>query len=311
VTPDDKAAGTCVATVDDLRLIPNRHRAFTVTRARAEREYRLDTGILDLAARHGLPHATGRHVRFDHYDLVNLSLDLGIRSVWTYAMGSWPRALAAVRDQDSAEFSVSYSPTCPRPGHPGQCEFSVLMPGGVRELRWRDAGAHAPVATARFVTSTRWPELPPWATDLIDELGHIRFRLLPPSLQRDIAFIQATGVADCAGVALWLEQLGRTRGLPVRFACGLILAPPFSSMHCWNEVRVDGQWVPIDPLIVGAMFRWGLLDPLEWSTHRSSGAILMPLAGEIVPAALHGERLAHITFPTKLKQTDVRGAPPT
>lgn len=288
------------AVVDDLRAIPDEHRSFTVTRGRAGEQYRIPAGVIDAAVARGLPHATGREQRFDHYDLVNLSLDLGIKSVWTYTTSTWHRPLSGAAKVDRMRYAIGYTPTCPTPGHAGTCEFSVFLPDVGWTDRPRRPGSRAPVATATVQLRSAWPALPAPALELIDEFSTLRFRRLPPSIQLDVDFVRRSGMSDCAAAATLLEREGQARGVPIRFAFGLIVAPPFSSVHCWNEIRVDDSWVPIDPLILGAMLKWKYLDPAEWSPYRSPGAILARLSDEIVPTGLHAGELTEVTFPTRV-----------
>jgi hypothetical protein len=107
-------------------------------------------------------------------------------------------------------------------------------------------------------------------------------------------------MSDCSGAAMLLEREGSARGIPIRFAFGLIVAPPFSSLHSWNEILVEGVWVPVDPLIVRAMVKWRQLDAVEWAPHSSLGAILARLGPSISPAGLHLGEPAKVTFPTRV-----------
>jgi hypothetical protein len=156
------------------------------------------------------------------------------------------------------------------------------------------------VVSLEFDLSTRWPEVPPEVRELIDEYSHLDFMRMPPTIQQDVGFVTASGISDCAGFALLLRREGRARGIAIRLGFGLIISTPFSSVHCWNEVRVDDVWVPIDALIVGSMLRRGNLDPSRWTRYSSPGAILGRLADEITPTALHAGELAHMTFPTRV-----------
>ncbi len=299
VRPAETDPVTIGRSVDRMRLIPDRHRAFSVSEAIARSQFRFPAAVLDDAVAAGLPVATGRVRRFDHYDLVNLSLALDLRSVWTFAVRSWHRVLNACHDREAMRYSVGYNPTCPHAGHPGDCRFSVLLADGAWSERTRPARSQAPVATVEFTLPTRWPELPAAVRELVDDFSDMHFMRLPPTLQQDTDFIRGSGIADCAGYALLLQEEGRRRGLPVSLAFGLIIGPPFSSMHCWNEVEIDGHRVPIDPLIVNALLQWGDLDGTRWTRHSSPGAILGKLSSEITATAQHDGDLVQITFPTR------------
>lgn len=290
--------------VDRLRIIPDEHRAFTVSRRLVWDEYRIPDELIDDALTHGLPHATAPGPLFDHYDLVNLALDLGIKSVWTFAMNTWHRALRSSTKSDTVTYGIEYSLACPNQGHAGNCEFSVLLP----EIGWTacppERNSCMPVVATTVRLPSVWPDLPGPARELIDEFAGLEFRRLPSGLQLDLEFIRRSGMSDCSGAATLLKREGQARGIPIRFAFGLIVAPPFSSLHCWNEVKVEDVWVPIDPLIVTAMTKWNHIDACEWPPARSLGAILVPLSDEIGPVSLHGGKETRVTFPTRILPTE-------
>ena len=54
---------------------------------------------------------------------------------------------------------------------------------------------------------------------------------------------------DCTERAVFLAALARARGIPTRTAVGLIYVEgrrPAMCYHMWNEVYVDGRWIPLD-----------------------------------------------------------------
>lgn len=55
-------------------------------------------------------------------------------------------------------------------------------------------------------------------------------------------------VGDCTEHAVLLAALARARGIPARVAVGLVYMQGTGSFgyHMWNEVYVDGRWIPID-----------------------------------------------------------------
>jgi len=46
----------------------------------------------------------------------------------------------------------------------------------------------------------------------------------------------------------------------------------------WAEVELGGQWVAVDPFLVGVLRRFGGLDETRWPPSRCPGAILVALA---------------------------------
>lgn len=67
------------------------------------------------------------------------------------------------------------------------------------------------------------------------------------------AFATASEVAetmsgDCTEHTVLLAALARARGIPSRAALGLVYAPSQQGFayHMWNEVYVNGRWIPLD-----------------------------------------------------------------
>lgn len=67
------------------------------------------------------------------------------------------------------------------------------------------------------------------------------------------AFATAAEVArsregDCTEHAVLLAAMCRARNIPARVAIGLVYYPPLEGFayHMWNEVWIDGRWVPMD-----------------------------------------------------------------
>lgn len=274
-------------TLRSLELVPGHARGFDVPWGTAERDYGLPAEALRAMRARGLSRDGG----FDHFDLLNVSLDLGVRSLWTFGPADWAKGLRAPAGT-VVRAEVEYVPECAHePGEDQECDFRVRLPTGW--TRW--AGGPA---VARFELPTSWPGPPPRVAELLEEFGRVRFVRLPMTVGLDLDFIERTGIADCTGGSLLLVREGRRRGLPVRLAQGVILSLPFSVLHYWAEIEYDGVWVPHDPLIVGAMLRWGLLDPAEWSVLRSTGAVLARISGRMGPVGLDAGRPAGVSFAT-------------
>jgi transglutaminase superfamily protein len=56
------------------------------------------------------------------------------------------------------------------------------------------------------------------------------------------------GEGDCTEHAVLLAALCRARGIPARVAIGLVYVPAAQGFgyHMWNEVWIDGAWIPLD-----------------------------------------------------------------
>jgi hypothetical protein len=113
-------------------------------------------------------------------------------------------------------------------------------------------------------------------------------------------------LADCAGAAALLVDEGTRRGLEVRFSYGLVIAPPFSSAHCWAEFHVADRGVPVEPMMVSTLLKWGLLDPQRWTATRSVGAILCRLEDEALALGMHCGELLDPSWPTQYQKAPVQ-----
>ncbi|MEU8119528.1 transglutaminase domain-containing protein [Spirillospora sp. NPDC049024] len=294
------ASGTAELTefLDTLLLVPHAVRDFEVPRAQAETAYLLPAGVLEAMAAAGL--AADRPSSpdgpcFDHFDLLNVSLELRVANPWAFGPGAWGRALRASVRRPSTRVEVEPIPECSGAEHRGgDCSLTVRLPEG-----WRPYTADSPPVLRRELR-TSWPAPDAGTSALLEEFGRLRFVRLPALVGNDPEFIRRTGVADCNGAARLMAEEGARRGLNCRLAHGVILSPPFSIAHYWTEVETDGIWVPHDPLIVNAMVRWGILDGAEWDIYRSTGAILVRLTDKPGALALdHGEPVG-VSFATRL-----------
>jgi transglutaminase-like putative cysteine protease len=82
---------------------------------------------------------------------------------------------------------------------------------------------------------------------------------------REVNFAQALATAadvaqtkegDCTEHAVLLAALARARGIPARAAIGLVYVEAKQELgfHMWNELYLDGRWVPFD----GTLGRGGI-----------------------------------------------------
>jgi len=103
------------------------------------------------------------------------------------------------------------------------------------------------VAMARKAAGTQQD---PWKVAVALE-GYVSRLITKKDFSR--AFATAAEVAenpagDCTEHAVLLAALARARGIPARAAMGLVYMQGKQSFgyHMWDEVYVDGRWVPID-----------------------------------------------------------------
>lgn len=288
------------ALVSKIRQIPSQVRRFTVTAAEARSRHQIDADLLNVLITEGLPVAgAGASRLFDDYDLGNVALHLGLMSFRRMAIRSWASALRRTSQGDVAASRVSFVAKCPVPGHPGPCTFDLLVPYG-RRLAWVGPGdGSLPLAVTDFAVTDTWPEPGPRLRELLAELDAIDFFILPEAIRWDTEFMFSAKIADCGGATDWLVDEGRRRGLQARFAFGLLTAKPYSTPHCWPEFCLDGLWVPLDPLVLGAMRSWAGLDPAAWPSHRSTGSVVTQLGDRFTKIAAHGGVWSAVSLPTE------------
>ena len=98
------------------------------------------------------------------------------------------------------------------------------------------------------------------------------------------AFATATEVAksrrgDCTEFAVLTAAIARAAGIPARVAIGLVYmhsaGPPGFGFHMWNELYVDGHWIPYDATLGLGGIGGGHLKLSD--SHLSDGAALAKL----------------------------------
>ncbi len=282
-----------------LCLLPDERREFTVSPHRAFAGYGIRAGLLTELLDAGLPHTviTGEP-RMDHHDLVNVSLDLGLRSGWSRVMQSYAQALSFPHPTRCC--AVTYQFTCPDPGHDGPCDVWILTPdqGEQRILLDRPEPGIILDLVARYRTRNVWPTVPPDIRALMKDLSDLELKLLPWDLTATADVISRTGWTDCVGGARTLVAEAQRRGIAARLSTGFALVPPSSALHCWAEFLIDDLWVPLDPLMVNALIRWGFLDPDPWQAEPTTGCVLGRLAGSVTEPATHNGSYLYLPMPT-------------
>jgi hypothetical protein len=93
-------------------------------------------------------------------------------------------------------------------------------------------------------------ETDPWKTALALERfvhGHIVDKSFSHAFAT-AAEVAAEPEGDCTEHAVLLAALARARGIPARVATGLVYvgAPPGFGFHMWDELYIDGHWIPLD-----------------------------------------------------------------
>ncbi|GAA0911477.1 transglutaminase domain-containing protein [Streptomyces thermoalcalitolerans] len=281
-----------------LRQVPDRQRRFSVTPAQARRVHGIRPELLAALTAAGVPHVgAGDERLYDAYDLGNAALHLGRLSVQRRSMRAWAKAWRTALDQAPGH-RVQVISSCPAPGHPGPCRYGVLLGGRRRQVV--GPAAEARLGDLQVAPALRdWPRFPPALKELLQEVADIGFFLLPEAVRWDLEFMWRTRMSDCGGAAAWLVHEGGRRGLESRFSFGLLVAPPYSTPHCWAEFRVDGVWMPVDPLLVRALNQWGGLDPDAFPPDETPGALFHRLTDRFTKVVSHGGIWAQVSLPTE------------
>ncbi|MFJ9517199.1 transglutaminase domain-containing protein [Kitasatospora sp. NPDC101801] len=271
-----------------LLRIPDSHRVFRLPLAALEKGYGMTPPIVDELIAAGLRYRpTADGPLFDEDDVASVSLYLRLPSARRGVMTFWLRALRRFASADAPPaHRVEVTVGCPDPGHPGPCRYTVDL-GGERPGDTFEAAPGAPAVLTALTTRAvgRPRELPPVLRELADSFADVDYYLLPGGSAAEPGLMQRTGIGDCILMAHAIVAEARTRGIEARLAGGLIVAVPFSSTHTWAECRVDGEWLPVDPLLPKALAAWGVPGAEQWPTtlapvglfHRLGGAPLRPV----------------------------------
>jgi hypothetical protein len=281
-----------------LTAIPQPAREYKLSAEQAGKRYRVGAELLDALASYGLAQTRDGVRYFDNTDLINVEFHLGGGPLTASLRRFWPAMLKRLPDPGPVRYQVEYDADCPDPGHPGNCAYRLMLPDGQRLVEVSRSDPQ-PLVRLDIERPTRWPELPAQAREVIDTVRDVGFVRVPRKLGYewdDIGFVYATGLGDCAAVSQILVERGNARGIPMRHAYGLMLAPPFSLPHFWAEVLVDDVWVPVDPLLVNALVHWKALDGAQWPAHRSPGATVCRVADGYAFLGLHHDVNIELTF---------------
>lgn len=291
------------AYVDDLlgtlRRIPLQARNFSVAITDVPCRFGIPAALLIEMVSLGFPaeHINGR-LYFEVADLLNLSFRARVGINYRTIRRFWPPALKSITEGRDLSYELNYVARCPSPGHE-DCRFGVLTPSGT-VVEVEGANVHSASVYSTIITLPgRFPDLSTEARGLVDTIERYELTWLPRSLQLDTAFMSETGLANCLGASMILVSEGRRRGADVRSSFGLLASPPYAGIHFWADVRIEQTWVSIDPLTIGAMLRWDVLDPHVWDTYRPLGGILCRLAERRLPIVTHAGKELSPLFPIR------------
>ena len=280
--------------VERVRRVPDAHRAFGKDAAFAWEQWAVDGPLLTALLDAGLPHrGRGTARTYERTDLHNVSLYLRLPSPYFTALHGTARALdlAAGRGHGH-ERAITVAAECPGPPHPGRdCAFTpdpgfaaAVEPGSLST-----AGPGAYEARVRMPSDTTL--FGPRQAALLGLVADWELYVLPGGLADDEGFTRETRLANCVVPTRVLLREAERRGIAARHAGGLLVTPPFTTLHHWVELDVDGVWTPADPVLLRAFARWGMTDPARWPPHRAANGCLRRTRTRpdmVFPVVLHG-----------------------
>jgi transglutaminase-like putative cysteine protease len=134
---------------------------------------------------------------------------------------------------------------------PGVLEWEDLPSAGLEEYLAPESGIQSEHGDIRAQA-----ELLADSTDDVIEFVHALFAYVDEKIvyrtvggPTDAVTAYLLGEASCNGKNRLFVALARARGVPARFAKGLILEQGAvkTTSHSWSELFLDGQWVPFCP----------------------------------------------------------------
>jgi hypothetical protein len=280
-----------------IRAVPAELRTFAVPAGAARQVHGIGPDLLGALIGLGLPREdTPDGPLFDQLDLLNVSAALALRSAWRIGQRGWRPALAAARAGTAVGWEVTVEPRCPWPGHPGGCDFDLLLTRGRGEP---SAGAQAELIGARglrVTTGGAAADADDAAAAALSCLDGVAYLHLPEQLDRDPGFLDRTGLASCVSACEAVAARAAELGVPARRSAGLALVSPYAGLHAWVEFRVGGRWHAFDPHLVAFLEESGVLAPGEWPPLRSLSPVLLRLSCTPRSMARHGGLHAEVSF---------------
>lgn len=288
------------ALLADVAQIPDEHRTYRCGTWEARSQHGVGPELLERLVRAGLSSRDGDdgERRYDGLDLDNIALHLGLSSVRRIAIRSWGRTWNRVRS-GPGHHVLRYVPSCPDPGHQGPCVYRLALPGGERREVTLGPLDEPPAVTLESERPRPDARLPDDLAELCHEIARLRFYLLAESIRWDADFMRTTGIADCGGSSTLMLAGAKRLGYQARRSFGLIVAEPFSTPHHWAEIRLDGAWVPLDPMTLKVLARWAPSVPDDTPVTQPLTGLVTRISGEWVPPATHGSTEPRVSYLTE------------
>lgn len=283
-----------------LLRVPHEYRQYHLGPAEIRRLHGLDADVLRCLTELGLPHVgDGADALFAESDVASVAMHLGLPTVRRLVMRPWLKSLHRLQRQPTV-YSVDIRVDCPAPRHGGHCTYRMIGADGTR----RDvdtAQRRDRLATVRVEAAEPPYPVPAPLLGLLGDFADVDFYVLPYPLRHSERFLIEERAGSCELFVRVLVQEARRRGFVARPAYGIVAAVPFSQVHCWTEILVDGCWVKVDPQMPQAMWSLGLCTEDDWPQTLSPAGMYHRLAAD-GPLVSHTGLDCRVSLPTAVAQ---------
>jgi hypothetical protein len=298
LTPNDPNAQALGQIIDKLSRVPDVLRRFSVSSEWAVAAAGLPSELLQRLVAGGMPWVgEPADPLFDAGDLTTVSLALGLNSTRRDAMVFWIRTLDRVR-RGRVTHETRYVADCQAPGHSGPCQWRLHLPSLLSvELFTPPVGLDEPLTVASDEPASRAPA---HIRRILRKYDDVSFHLLPMAARWDLDLVRRRRIAECSAVARVVVADALETGVPARLSFGLIVAPPYSTTHCWPEFEVGDRWIPYDPLMLRSLRAWGIPGAQSLHPMTSPAGLYHRLGPCLEPIVTHAGRACPVSLPTRV-----------
>ncbi len=262
--------------VERLRRIPDKVRTYDCDARYAQLHLGLNAEHMQQIVGAGVPSVdVNGEAHFEYGDLYYIAMRLGVATTFLWAARQWARSLEIFAGRNETRVSIQYVTELAPPV--GEIDGVVYLPDG-KQLAMKLVNGRA-ATEVDVVMRGPWPDPAPEANVVLEGLDRqLTFYELPRKWQGDTALARQTGFSDCVTSAHVIVEDCRAIGVEARVNAGFFVSHPVSVTHGWAEVRTEGEWVPVDPLMLAVMRDFGGLDAAQWPPQRSIGPMVSPVA---------------------------------
>lgn len=263
--------------INNIKKINIDFKNFSVESSEAKSLYGVSSNLISQLIDNGFPHKNlNEKILFDANDLANLSLNSGLLSVRRMAMRSWSNTLS-ILSRGSNDIIANIQCSIDERFKEGE-ELDVLTSHCSARQKIKYIEGSSIFTYQHILRCGRKVDFPTEIRDMLLEISRFQFYMLPETLRWDLSFIQENKLSECSGASrllcYWLNQAGfRARQL-----FGLLVAKPFSCGHFWTEIFLDGNWYPVDALLIKLLSKVTRLNTRVWGPTSNLAGLFYPLA---------------------------------